>query len=133
MFLEKLKLQLFAASNDNEDGPELGGQGDDDDFVDVDDDTELDEPEDEIDVELDDDDESEEDTQDGEEESEEEEETTLETNDKPFMVFRTKDEHQAYMDNIIGKRLGEQRKKTEEYDNLFNTFEQYFEVEGSKD
>jgi hypothetical protein len=128
MIFEKLKLQLFAASNDNEDDPELGVQGDDDDFVDVDDDTELDEPEDEIDVELDDDDEGEEDTKDGEEESEEEEET--EEDDKPFMVFKSKDEHQAYMDNIIGKRLGEQRKKNEEYDNLLHTFEQYFEVEG---
>lgn len=128
MIFEKLKLQLFAASNDNEDGPELGGQGDDDDFVDVDDDTELDEPEDEIDVELDDDDEGEEDTEDGEEESEEEEEA--EETDEPFMVFKSKDEHQAYMDNVIGKRLGEQRKKNEEYDNLLHTFEQYFEVEG---
>lgn len=117
MIFEKLKLQLFAAEDEEIDNPVDGEQ--DDEIVDVDDDAENDEF-DEFD-----DDESEEDTEGGEEESEEEEE-----DDKPFMVFKTKDEHQAYMDNIIGKRLGEQRKKNEEYDNLLHTFEQYFEVEG---
>lgn len=120
MIFEKLKLQLFAAEDEEIDNPVDGEQ--DDEIVDVDDDAENDEF-DEFD-EFDDD-ESEEDTEGGEEESEEEEE-----DDKPFMVFKTKDEHQAYMDNIIGKRLGEQRKKNEEYDNLLHTFEQYFEVEG---
>lgn len=120
MIFEKLKLQLFAAEDEEIDNPVDGEQ--DDEIVDVDDDAEDDEF-DEFD-EFDDD-ESEEDTEGGEEESEEEEE-----DDKPFMVFKTKDEHQAYMDNIIGKRLGEQRKKNEEYDNLLHTFEQYFEVEG---
>jgi hypothetical protein len=120
MIFEKLKLQLFAAEDEEIDNPVDGEQ--DDEIVDVDDDAENDEN-DEFD-EFDDD-ESEEDTEGGEEESEEEEE-----DDKPFMVFKTKDEHQAYMDNIIGKRLGEQRKKNEEYDNLLHTFEQYFEVEG---
>ena len=117
MIFEKLKLQLFAAEDEEIDNPVDGEQ--DDEIVDVNDDAENDEF-DEFD-----DDESEEDTEGGEEESEEEEE-----DDKPFMVFKTKDEHQAYMDNIIGKRLGEQRKKNEEYDNLLHTFEQYFEVEG---
>lgn len=120
MIFEKLKLQLFAAEDEEIDNPVDGEQ--DDEIVDVNDDAENDEF-DEFD-EFDDD-ESEEDTEGGEEESEEEEE-----DDKPFMVFKTKDEHQAYMDNIIGKRLGEQRKKNEEYDNLLHTFEQYFEVEG---
>jgi len=123
MIFEKLKLQLFAAEDEEIDNPVDGEQ--DDEIVDVDDDAENDEF-DEFD-EFDDD-ESEEDTEGGEEESEEEEEA--EEDDKPFMVFKTKDEHQAYMDNIIGKRLGEQRKKNEEYDNLLHTFEQYFEVEG---
>lgn len=118
MIFEKLKLQLFAAEDEEIDNPVDGEQ--DDEIVDVDDDAEDDEF-DEFD-----DDESEEDTEGGEEESEEE----AEEDDKPFMVFKTKDEHQAYMDNIIGKRLGEQRKKNEEYDNLLHTFEQYFEVEG---
>lgn len=121
MIFEKLKLQLFAAEDEEIDNPVDGEQ--DDEIVDVDDDAEDDEF-DEFD-EFDDD-ESEEDTEGGEEESEEE----AEEDDKPFMVFKTKDEHQAYMDNIIGKRLGEQRKKNEEYDNLLHTFEQYFEVEG---
>lgn len=121
MFLEKLKLQLFAAEDEEIDDPVDGEQ--DDDIVDVDDET--DDELDEID-ELED--EGEEDTQDGEEESEEEEQ--VEEDDKPFMVFRSKDEHQAYMDNVIGKRLGEQRKKNEEYDSLLHTLEQYFEVEG---
>lgn len=121
MIFEKLKLQLFAAEDEEIDNPVDGEQ--DDEIVDVDDDAENDEF-DEFD-EFDDD-ESEEDTEGGEEESEEE----AEEDDKPFMVFKTKDEHQAYMDNIIGKRLGEQRKKNEEYDNLLHTFEQYFEVEG---
>lgn len=121
MIFEKLKLQLFAAEDEEIDNPVDGEQ--DDEIVDVDDDAENDEN-DEFD-EFDDD-ESEEDTEGGEEESEEE----TEEDDKPFMVFKTKDEHQAYMDNIIGKRLGEQRKKNEEYDNLLHTFEQYFEVEG---
>lgn len=122
MFLEKLKLQLFAAEDEEIDDPVDGEQ--DDDIVDVDDETddELD------DIDELDDDEGEEDIQDGEKESEEEEET--EEDDKPFMVFKSKDEHQAYMDNVIGKRLGEQRKKQEEYDKLLHTFEQYFEVEG---
>lgn len=120
MIFEKLKLQLFAAE-DEEIGVPVDGEQDDE-IVDVDDDAENDEN-DEFD-----DDESEEDTEGGEEESEEEEEA--EEDDKPFMVFKTKDEHQAYMDNIIGKRLGEQRKKNEEYENLLHTFEQYFEVEG---
>lgn len=123
MIFEKLKLQLFAAE-DEEIGVPVDGEQDDE-IVDVDDDAENDEN-DEFD-EFDDD-ESEEDTEGGEEESEEEEEA--EEDDKPFMVFKTKDEHQAYMDNIIGKRLGEQRKKNEEYENLLHTFEQYFEVEG---
>jgi len=123
MIFEKLKLQLFAAEDEEIDNPVDGEQ--DDEIVDVDDDAENDEF-DEFD-EFDDD-ESEEDTEGGEEESEEEEEA--EEDDKPFMVFKTKDEHQAYMDNIIGKRLGEQRKKNEEYENLLHTFEQYFEVEG---
>lgn len=123
MIFEKLKLQLFAAE-DEEIGVPVDGEQDDE-IVDVDDDAENDEF-DEFD-EFDDD-ESEEDTEGGEEESEEEEEA--EEDDKPFMVFKTKDEHQAYMDNIIGKRLGEQRKKNEEYENLLHTFEQYFEVEG---
>jgi hypothetical protein len=122
MIFEKLKLQLFAAE-DEEIGVPVDGEQDDE-IVDVDDDAENDEF-DEFD-EFDDD-ESEEDAEGGEEESEEEEE---EEDDKPFMVFKTKDEHQAYMDNIIGKRLGEQRKKNEEYENLLHTFEQYFEVEG---
>jgi hypothetical protein len=124
MFLEKLKLQLFAADDEEIDVPVDGEQDDDIDDVDVDDEADDDELDD-ID-ELDDDDEGEENTQDGEEESEEEETE----DDKPFMVFRSKDEHQAYMDNVIGKRLGEQRKKNEEYDSLLHTFEQYFEVEG---
>lgn len=122
MIFEKLKLQLFAANDEEIDGPVDGEQ--DDEGIDEFNDTE--EADDELDeVDEFDDDESEEDTEGGEEESEEEEE-----DDKPFMVFKTKDEHQAYMDNIIGKRLGEQRKKNEEYDNLLHTFEQYFEVEG---
>ena len=125
MIFEKLKLQLFAASDEEIDVP-VDGEQDDVDDVDVDDEAEDDEMDDDID-EFDDD-ESEEDTEDGEEESEEEEET--EEDDKPFMVFKSKDEHQAYMDNVIGKRLGEQRKKNEEYDNLLHTFEQYFDVEG---
>ena len=123
MIFEKLKLQLFAAEDEEIDNPVDGEQ--DDEIVDVDDDAENDEF-DEFD-EFDDD-ESEEDMEGGDEESEEEEEA--EEDDKPFMVFKTKDEHQAYMDNIIGKRLGEQRKKNEEYENLLHTFEQYFEVEG---
>jgi len=123
MIFEKLKLQLFAAEDEEIDNPVDGEQ--DDEIVDVDDDAENDEF-DEFD-EFDDD-ESEEDTEGGEEETEEEEEA--EEDDKPFMVFKTKDEHQAYMDNIIGKRLGEQRKKNEEYEHLLHTFEQYFEVEG---
>jgi len=126
MIFEKLKLQLFAADDEEIDDPVDGEQ--DDEGIDEFDDTE--ETDDELDDDIDelDDDEGEEDTQDGEEESEEEEET--EEDDKPFMVFKSKDEHQAYMDNVIGKRLGEQRKKNEEYDNLLHTFEQYFEVEG---
>lgn len=121
MIFEKLKLQLFAAEDEEIDNPVDGEQ--DDEIVDVDDDAENDENDENDEF---DDDESEEDTEGGEEESEEE----AEEDDKPFMVFKTKDEHQAYMDNIIGKRLGEQRKKNEEYDNLLHTFEQYFEVEG---
>lgn len=126
MIFEKLKLQLFAAEDEEIDDPVDGEQDDEgiDEFNDTD---EADDEPDEVD-EFDDDEEGEEDTEDGEEESEEEEET--EEDDKPFMVFKTKDEHQAYMDNVIGKRLGEQRKKNEEYDNLLHTFEQYFEVEG---
>ena len=126
MIFEKLKLQLFAADDEEIDDPVDDEQ--DDEGIDEFDDTE--ETDDELDDDIDelDDDEGEEDTQDGEEESEEEEET--EEDDKPFMVFKSKDEHQAYMDNVIGKRLGEQRKKNEEYDNLLHTFEQYFEVEG---
>ena len=126
MIFEKLKLQLFAANDEEIDVPVDGEQDDEgiDEFNDTD---EADDELDEVD-EFDDDEEGEEDTEDGEEESEEEEET--EEDDKPFMVFKTKDEHQAYMDNVIGKRLGEQRKKNEEYDNLLHTFEQYFEVEG---
>lgn len=123
MIFEKLKLQLFAAEDEEIDNPVDGEQ--DDEIVDVDDDAENDENDEFDEFDEFDDDESEEDTEGGEEESEEEEE-----DDKPFMVFKTKDEHQAYMDNIIGKRLGEQRKKNEEYDNLLHTFEQYFEVEG---
>lgn len=123
MIFEKLKLQLFAAE-DEEIGVPVDGEQDDE-IVDVDDDAENDENDEFDEFDEFDDDESEEDTEGGEEESEEEEE-----DDKPFMVFKTKDEHQAYMDNIIGKRLGEQRKKNEEYDNLLHTFEQYFEVEG---
>lgn len=126
MIFEKLKLQLFAANDEEIDDPVDGEQDDEgiDEFNDAD---EADDELDEVD-EFDDDEEGEEDTEDGEEESEEEEET--EEDDKPFMVFKSKDEHQAYMDNVIGKRLGEQRKKNEEYDNLLHTFEQYFEVEG---
>lgn len=126
MIFEKLKLQLFAAEDEEIDNPVDGEQ--DDEIVDVDDDAENDENDEFDEFDEFDDDESEEDTEGGEEESEEEEEA--EEDDKPFMVFKTKDEHQAYMDNIIGKRLGEQRKKNEEYDNLLHTFEQYFEVEG---
>ncbi len=125
MIFEKLKLQLFAANDEEIDGPVDGEQDDEgiDEFNDTDEaDDELDE------VDEFDDEEGEEDTEDGEEESEEEEEA--EEADEPFMVFKSKDEHQAYMDNVIGKRLGEQRKKNEEYDNLLHTFEQYFEVEG---
>lgn len=124
MIFEKLKLQLFAAEDEEIDNPVDGEQ--DDEIVDVDDDAENDENDEFDEFDEFDDDESEEDTEGGEEESEEE----TEEDDKPFMVFKTKDEHQAYMDNIIGKRLGEQRKKNEEYDNLLHTFEQYFEVEG---
>lgn len=125
MFLEKLKLQLFAATQ--EEDPEISEQ-DDENVEDLEDDV--------VDEELDDIDGDEEDLLyvDDEEESEEEEETeeTEESGeeDKPFMIFKSKDEHQAYMDNVIGKRLGEQRKKNEDYDNLLHTFEQYFEVEG---
>lgn len=126
MIFEKLKLQLFAANDEEIDVPVDGEQDDElNDDVDIDDEAEDDEPDD---IDELDDDEGEEDTEDGEEESEEEEET--EEDDKPFMVFKSKDEHQAYMDNVIGKRLGEQRKKNEEYDNLLHTFEQYFDVEG---
>lgn len=126
MIFEKLKLQLFAAE-DEEIGVPVDGEQDDE-IVDVDDDAENDENDEFDEFDEFDDDESEEDAEGGEEESEEEEEA--EEDDKPFMVFKTKDEHQAYMDNIIGKRLGEQRKKNEEYENLLHTFEQYFEVEG---
>lgn len=124
MFLEKLKLQLFAATQ--EEDPEISEQ-DDENVEDLEDDV--------VDEELDDIDGDEEDLpeDDDEEESEEEEETEEEETaeeDKPFMIFKSKDEHQAYMDNVIGKRLGEQRKKNEDYDNLLHTFEQYFEVEG---
>jgi hypothetical protein len=126
MIFEKLKLQLFAANDEEIDEPVDGEQDDElNDDVDIDDEAEDDEPDD---IDELDDDEGEEDTEDGEEESEEEEEA--EETDKPFMVFKSKDEHQAYMDNVIGKRLGEQRKKNEEYDNLLHTFEQYFDVEG---
>lgn len=126
MIFEKLKLQLFAANDEEIDDPVDGEQDDEgiDDFNDTD---EADDEPDEFD-EFDEFDDDEEDTEDGEEESEEEEEA--EETDEPFMVFKSKEEHQAYMDNVIGKRLGEQRKKNEEYDNLLHTFEQYFEVEG---
>lgn len=123
MIFEKLKLQLFAANDEEIDDP-VDGEQDDEGINEFDDTDEADDEPDEVD-EFDDD---EEDTEDGEEESEEEEEA--EETDEPFMVFKSKDEHQAYMDNVIGKRLGEQRKKNEEYDNLLHTFEQYFEVEG---
>ena len=119
MIFEKLKLQLFAADDEEIDVP-VNGEQDDEGIDELEDTDEFDE--------FDEFDDDEEDTQDGGEESEEEEEA--EETDEPFMVFRSKDEHQAYMDNVIGKRLGEQRKKNEEYDNLLHTFEQYFEVEG---
>lgn len=120
MFLEKLKLQLFAANEI--DDPDNGEQDDEvvDDFVD---DDNIDE---EVDEETDDDavdDEGEEDNQDGEEELDEESEE-----DKPFMVFKSKDEHQKYMDNVIGKRLGETRKKQEEQESVISVLQQYFEV-----
>lgn len=119
MFLERLKLQLFAADidEDNEiDDPEYGEQ---DDEI-VDEDTDDDNVEDEPDEVADDEDENVENDEETEEETEE---------DKPFLVFKSKDEHQKYMDNIIGKRLGEQRKKQEEQEELLHTLQQYFDVE----
>lgn len=109
MFLEKLKLQLFAA--DDEVDP-----------VDSDQDEEV----------ADDDDETIDETEEDEDEAEDENDDAESEDDKPFMVFKSKDEHQQYMDNVIGKRLGDQReakKKQEEYDNLLETFKQYFEVD----
>lgn len=114
MFLEKLKLQLFAAEEEIDD-PEISEQDDDVDVIDVE--------EEEIDDII-----EEEDVEDSVEEVEDVEDNIA--NEEPFMVFKSKDEHQAYMDNVIGKRLGDQRKKNEDYDNLLHTFEQYFEVEG---
>lgn len=126
-FLLSLKLQLFAA--DKEDDPEIGGQDDD---IDTGEEevTEEEKPETEETVEEgaeDDAEESEEEnadevTETDEEESEEE---------KPFMVFKSKEEHQKYMDNVIGKRLGEQRQiktQLDEKDSLLDTFKQYFGV-----
>lgn len=127
MIFEKLKLQLFAANDEEIDVP-VDGEQDDENVEDFEDDV--------VDEEVDDIDGDEEDLPDDDDEEEsEEEEGTEETEesgeeDKPFMVFKSKDEHQAYMDNVIGKRLGEQRKKNEDYDNLLHTFEQYFDVEG---
>ena len=125
MIFEKLKLQLFAANDEEIDVP-VDGEQDDEGIEELDDADEADEADDELD-DIDELDEDEEDTEGDEEELEEELE---EEDDKPFMVFKSKDEHQAYMDNVIGKRLGEQRKKNEDYDSLLHTFEQYFEVEG---
>ncbi len=131
MFLEKLKLQLFAANNDN---PDDGEQDIDNDDVIEDKDDETTDDDEEI---ADDNDEPEGDE--GESEGEEGQEETEDSEDdkhddepdKPFMVFKSKEDHQKYMDNVIGKRLGDTRKekeKLEKYESMMNVLQEHFEV-----
>lgn len=124
MFLEKLKLQLFAANNEDEE-PEDSEQ-DEEETDDVDESEDLGEEEAT----------EEEDAEGDEEETDTEKEQTddehVEDEEKPFMVFKSKREHQEYMDNVIGKRLGKAReteKTKEEYENIIETFKQYYDVE----
>lgn len=123
--LEKLKLQLFAASEDEEEADlDNGGQDDEDDEDDAIDNEDAESTEEE-DPDVDDTD----DTEEVDEESDDAEEEDQE--EKPFMVFKSKDEHQKYMDTVIGKRLGEQRelsKKIEQQENLLGIFQQYYGV-----
>ena len=122
MFIERLKLQLFAAEKEDEEEPEIDEQ-----------ETE------EVEESKDDPEQSEEETDEETEEEKEEteakaddnadgEEAEKETEEKPFMVFKNKAEHQQYMDTVIGKRLGEARKKQQEYDGVISTLQQYFDV-----
>lgn len=123
MFLEKLKLQLFAANNEDEE-PEDSEQDEETDDVEESEDLGEEETTDEEDAEGD-----------GEETVTEEEHTEdehVDDEEKPFMVFKSKQEHQEYMDNVIGKRLGKAReteKTKEEYENIIETFKQYYDVE----
>lgn len=123
MFLKKLRLQLFAA--DENDNPDDGGQ--DDETIENEDD-ETDSVDDDEEASDDEDDESESEDEENQEETEDSEDNE---SDKPFMVFKSKDEHQKYMDNVIGKRLGEQRKekeKLEKYESMMNVLQEHFEV-----
>ncbi len=131
MFLEKLKLQLFAANNDN---PDDGEQDiDNDDVIEDEDDESVggdeentddnDEPEG---------DEGESEDEEGQEEAEDSEDNEHDDEpDKPFMVFKSKEEHQRYMDNVIGKRIGDQRQlkeKLDEYESMFDVLKEHFDV-----
>jgi hypothetical protein len=131
--LEKLKLQLFAAS-------ETPGDSDQEE-INVDDDVQYDDESEDIedieDLEDDEPEESEETDEEIDEENNDEEDNSRLSNEdgeeeKPFMVFKSKDEHQKYMDNVIGNRLKDYREtkeKLEEYDSVLNVIKDYFEVD----
>ncbi len=127
-FLAPLKLQLFAANDDEDeiDIPEISEQEEDEINVD---DEELEEESENDDSE--DEEETEEVTENIDDEADEQDDET--TEEKPFMVFKNKDEHQKYMDNVIGERLKKQREKQEESESLLEIFKQYFDVDDIED